>query len=125
LHPAASREGVLVEFAGLLVLAQRGQVDRETVRGGEGAGVVAAEDATASGKGGLVELARLVVLAPFGQFDGAFEGVDDRVGVVVEEGAAARIERPGHGSSAASKPIRLVQALIVAGRGVSYFSRAS
>ena len=42
--PAAAGEGVLVEVAGLLVLAQRAQVGGEVVGRGEGVGVVVAED---------------------------------------------------------------------------------
>ena len=61
--PAAAGEGVLVEVAGLLVLAQRAQVVGEVAGRGEGVGVVVAEDAAAAGEGVLVEGAGLLVLA--------------------------------------------------------------
>ena len=59
--PAAAGEGVLAEGAGLLVVAQRGQVAGEVVGRGEGVGVVVAQDPPAAGEGVLVEGAGLLV----------------------------------------------------------------
>ena len=56
-NAAASGEGVFVEVAGPLVVAQLGEVDGEVVGGGEGVGVVVAEGAAASVEGVLVQFA--------------------------------------------------------------------
>ena len=56
-------EGVLVEGAGLLVLAQPAQVAGEVAGRGEGVGVVLAQDPPAAGEGVLVEGAGLLVVA--------------------------------------------------------------
>ena len=66
-HPPAPGEGVLVQLAGLLVLAQREQVDGEVAGRGEGVGVVVAEHPPAAGEGVLVQVAGLLVLAQRGQ----------------------------------------------------------
>ena len=87
--PAAAGEGVLVEGAGLLVLAQRVQVDGEVVGRGEGVGVVVAQDPAAAGEGVLVEGAGLLVLAQRVQVGGEVVGRAEGVGVVVAQDPAA------------------------------------
>jgi hypothetical protein len=68
---ASASEGVLVELAGLLDLAQLAEIGGQVVRGGERVRVVGTEDAAAALEGVLVEFASLLVLAPRAQFDGA------------------------------------------------------
>jgi hypothetical protein len=58
-----SSEGVLVECASLLVVAQRVEVDVEVMGGGESVGVAVAEYAAGASEGVLVECARLLGLA--------------------------------------------------------------
>jgi hypothetical protein len=53
--PSAADEGVLVERAGLLVVAQRVQVAGEVVGRAEGLGVILAQDTAITGQGVLVE----------------------------------------------------------------------
>ena len=62
-HPAPSGQGVLVEGAGLLILAQLAQIGREPAGRGEGFGVVLAQGAAEPDEGGVLELAGLLVLA--------------------------------------------------------------
>ena len=62
-HPAAPGQGVLVECAGLLILAQRAQIGGEPAGRGEGVGVVVAQHAAEAGEGVVLELAGLLVLA--------------------------------------------------------------
>ena len=54
---AVAVEGVLVQVAGGLDVAQLAQVDGQVVGGVEGVGVVLAQDAAAAGKGVLVQVA--------------------------------------------------------------------
>ena len=61
-HPAAPGEGVLVEGAGRLVLAQGVQVGCEPAGRGEGFGVVVAQHATEAGEGVILELAGLLIV---------------------------------------------------------------
>ena len=53
-HAAAAGQGVLVQLAGRLILAQVPQVGGEIGRRGQGAGVVVAEGAAEAGQGVLV-----------------------------------------------------------------------
>ena len=59
---AAAGEGVLVQCAGPLTLAPRGQVEGEVVSRVEGVGVVAAEDPAAAGEGVLIQCASPLTL---------------------------------------------------------------
>ena len=61
-YPAAPGQGVLVECAGLLILAQLAQVGREPAGRGEAVGVVVAQHAAEAGEGVVLELASLLVL---------------------------------------------------------------
>ena len=48
-QPTAAGQGVLVQLAGRLILAQAAQVDGEVIRRGQGTGVVIAEYPAAAG----------------------------------------------------------------------------
>jgi hypothetical protein len=54
---AAAVEGVLVQVAGGLNLAQLAQVDGQVVGGVQGVGMVWAQDAAAAGQGVVVQVA--------------------------------------------------------------------
>ena len=54
---AVAGQGVLVQVAGGLDVAQLAQVDGQVVGGVEGVGVVVAQDAAAAGKSVLVQVA--------------------------------------------------------------------
>ena len=60
---AAAGEGVVLELAGLLVLAQRSQGEAEEAGCAQCDGVVLAEDSAAAGEGVVLELPGLLVLA--------------------------------------------------------------
>ena len=62
-YPAAAGQRVVVEFAGLLILAQLAQIGREPGGGNEGFGVVVAQDSAEADEGVVLELTGLLVLA--------------------------------------------------------------
>jgi hypothetical protein len=62
-YPATAGEGVLVECAGVLILAQLAQIGGEPAGRGEGFGAVVAQHAPATGEGVVLKLAGLLVLA--------------------------------------------------------------
>ena len=63
-HAATPGEGVLVEGAGPLVLAQFAQIGREPAGRGEGLGMVVAQHAAEAGEGVGLELAGLLGARP-------------------------------------------------------------
>jgi hypothetical protein len=69
-HSAAAGEGILLELAGLFVVAQSAQVAGKVVGRGQGVGVVVAQYPTEAGEGVLLELAGLFVLAQHAQLVG-------------------------------------------------------
>ena len=62
-YSAAPGQGVLVERAGVLVLAQLAQIGREPAGRGQGVGVVLAQHSAEAGEGVVLEFAGLLVLA--------------------------------------------------------------
>ena len=62
-HAAEAGEGVVVELAGPLVLAQGSQGEAEEAGRAQCVGVVLAEDAAAAGEGVALKLSGLLVLA--------------------------------------------------------------
>ena len=62
-HSAAAGEGVVLELAGLLVLAQGSEGEAEDAGRAQCVGVVLAQDSAAAGEGVVLELAGLLVLA--------------------------------------------------------------
>ena len=62
--PGGAGQGVLVEFAGLLILTQLAQVGREPAGRGEGVGVVVAQHPPEAGEGVVLELAGLGARPP-------------------------------------------------------------
>jgi hypothetical protein len=87
-YSAAPGQGVLVERAGLLILAQLAQVGREPAGRVEGVGVVLAQHAAEAGEGVVLELAGLLELVQGCQGE-AEEARPARL-------AAARATQPGH-----------------------------
>ena len=63
-HAADAGEGVVLELAGLLVLAQGSQGEAEEAGCAQCFGVVLAEDSAAAGDGVALELAGLLVARP-------------------------------------------------------------
>ena len=86
---AATGQGVVVQVAGGLELAERAQVDGQVMGGVQGVGVVVAQHAAATGQGVVVQVAGGLELAERAQVDGQVVGGVQGVGVVVAQDAAA------------------------------------
>ena len=80
-YPPPAGEGVLVQVAGLLVLAQPVHIGGEAA--GRGEGVVVAEHPSAPGEGVLVQVAGLLVPAQGPQVEGEVVGRGEGVRVVI------------------------------------------
>jgi len=93
-YPAVAGEEVLVQLAGLFVLAQYVQVYREIVGRIQGIGVVLAQYPAVAGKGVVVELMGLFVLAQRAQVYGENVGRVQCGGVVVAQHRATHAQCP-------------------------------
>jgi hypothetical protein len=73
-HPASAGQGVLVELAGILMLAQRAQAGGEIVGQVQSGGVVIAHHPAVAAQGVLVEFVGLLMLAQRAQAGGEVVG---------------------------------------------------
>ena len=90
-HAAAAGQGVFVQLAGRLILAQVPQVGGEVVRKGQGVALVVAEHAALAGQGVFVQLAGRLILAQVPQVLGEVGRRTQGGGVVVAEDAALAV----------------------------------